>query len=127
MDAFKVDYADFWTTVPRGAMATVADLRACRVRAWACAASTIRLDESLVECEVVFLFRFPRSPEIRVSSECRVCGIGPNFRNVAGVPQTNVMFTRSDGTNFDIGMNMESYWQPETDHMDYNWFVKRLV
>ena len=120
-----VDYKDFWKTVPRGAIATVVELRACRVLTWARAESTVTLDASLVERKIVFLFRFPRSPELRVSSECSVRGIGPNFRNLAGVPQTTVMLRRSDGTNFEIGLNIENYWRQDTDYMDYHWFVKR--
>ena len=124
MEAHKVDYEDFWKTVPRGTVARVVELRACRVTAWARAESTVILDDSLVNCKLVFLLRFPNSPEIRVSSECSVCDIGSKFRNLAGVPQTTVMLQRSDGTNVEIGLNMENYWRQDTDDMEYNWFVK---
>ena len=125
MDAFKIDYEDFWKTPNRGSIASVMELRTCRFKTWARPSSAISLDATLVNCKLIFLFRFPRCPDLRVSSECQVRGIGPRFRNLAGVPQTMVMLTRSDGTHFEIGLNMENYWRQDTDAMDYNWFVKR--
>ena len=125
MDAFEIEFQDFWKTLARGSIAPVMDLRTCRLKTWAHSSSTISLDETLVNCKVIFLFRFPRCPELRLTSECEVRGVGTCFRNLAGVPQTTVMLTRSDGTYVEIGLNLENYWRQDTDDLDYHWLVKR--
>ena len=112
-----IDYENFWR------LAEVVELRPSRLQSQAELASSVSLDDSLCGRAIVFLFRFPRSPELRVSSTCTVRHIEERFRNKAGVAQTRVVFERADGSVCEFGLNLENYWQREFDDMDYLWLV----
>ena len=124
MDLHHEEYKYFFNTVDRkkGALCTALE---SDVLVWiACLDDEVKVDASLLGCEISFLFRYCG---LRLKSDGIIISVENEFRSLGGQLQRVTQIQRSDGTKCAVGLSMTNYWSPRNDGGDFHWFVRETV